>query len=154
MRAPRLKKITFLRFRLSSNIFFQFQRVHFKFEFNDYRMEFEVKTKYEKSWVQLEFHLLHSHQDIVKILIMIFLGLLLCYSTTIGKNTIRNIARLAMADVATSTCQKVFGRLSPSFIGDLKYVGETRYRICCHKIICTIRLWQNIVKTGNSPFRR
>ena len=123
-------------------------------------------------WVQLEFHL--SQQEIAKILIMIFLGLLLCYSTSIFKNTISNVQRsfiparascclvwyssfrwrLARADVTTSTCQKECERLWLSFISDLKYVGETRYRISYHKIICTIHLWQNVLKTGNLPFRR
>ena len=111
-------------------------------------------------WVQLEFHLLHSQQEIMKILIMIFLGLLLCYFTSIFKNTISNVQRsfiparascclvwyssfrwrLARADVTTSTCQKECERLWLSFISDLKYVGETRYRISYHKIICTIQL--------------
>ena len=62
--------------------------------------------------------------------------------------------RLAMADVVTSTCQKGYERLWPSLISDLKYFGETRYRISYHKIICTIQLWQNFLKTGNLPFRR
>ena len=62
--------------------------------------------------------------------------------------------RLARADVTTSTCQKECERLWLSFISDLKYVGETRYRISYHKIICTIQLWQNVLKTGNLPFRR
>ena len=43
-------------------------------------------------WVQLEFHLLHSQQKIVKILIMIFLGLLFCLSTSINKDIISNVA--------------------------------------------------------------
>ena len=87
-------------------------------------------------WVQLEFLLLHSQQEIVKILIMIFLGLLLCYFTSIFKNTISNVQRsfiparascclvwyssfrwrLARADVTTSTCQKECERLWLSFI--------------------------------------
>ena len=62
--------------------------------------------------------------------------------------------RLAGADVATSTCQKEYERLWLSLISDLKYFGETRYRISYHKIICTIQLWQNFLKTGNLPFRR
>ena len=62
--------------------------------------------------------------------------------------------RLARADVGTSTCQKGYERLWLSFISDLKYFGETRYRISYHKIICTIQLWQNFLKTGNLPFRR
>ena len=61
--------------------------------------------------------------------------------------------RLARADVTTSTCQKECERLWLSFISDLKYVGETRYRTTYHKIICTIQLWQNVFKTGNLPFR-
>ena len=125
-------------------------------------------------WVQLEFLLLHSQQEIVKILIMIFFGLLLCYSTSIFKNRPTMLQRsfiparascclvwyssfrwrLARADVTTSTCQKECERLWLSFISDLKYVGETRYRISYHKIICTIQLWQNVLKTGNLPFRR
>ena len=60
--------------------------------------------------------------------------------------------RLARAEVTTSTCQKECERLWLSFISDLKYVGETRYRISYHKIICTIQLWQNVLKTGNLPF--
>ena len=113
---------------------------------------------------------LKLQQKIVKILIMIFLGLLLCYSISIFKNTISNVSfllglpavsfcpsfrwRLARADVATRNCQKEYERLWLSFISDLKYVGETRYRISYHKIICTIHLWQNVLKTGNLPFRR
>ena len=62
--------------------------------------------------------------------------------------------RLARADVGTSTCQKGYERLWLSFISDLKYFGETRYRISYHKIICTIQLLQNFHKTGNLPFRR
>ena len=61
--------------------------------------------------------------------------------------------RLARADVATSTCQKEYEWLWLSLISDLKYFGETRYRISYHKIICTIQLWQNVLKTGNLPFR-
>ena len=109
-------------------------------------------------------------QKIVRILIMIFLGLPLCYSISIFKNTISNVSfllglpgvsfcplfrwGLARADVATRNCQKEYERLWLSFISDLKYVGETRYRISYHKIICTIQLWQNVLKTGNLPFRR
>ena len=62
--------------------------------------------------------------------------------------------RLARADVVTSTCQKGYERLWLSLISDLKYFGETRYRISYHKIICTIQLWQNFLETGNLPFRR
>ena len=47
-----------------------------------------------------------------------------------------------------------YERLWLSFISDLKYVGETRYRSSYHKIICTVQLWQNVFKTGNLPFRR
>ena len=61
--------------------------------------------------------------------------------------------RLARADVATSTCQKEYERLWLSLISDLKYFGETRYRISYLKIICIIQLWQNVLKTGNLPFR-
>ena len=42
--------------------------------------------------VQFEFHLLHSHQKIVKIVIMVFLGLLFCLSTSINKDIISNVA--------------------------------------------------------------
>ena len=42
-------------------------------------------------WVQLEFHLLHSQQKIVKILIMIFLSLLFCLSASINKDIISNV---------------------------------------------------------------
>ena len=62
--------------------------------------------------------------------------------------------RLARADVATSTCQREYERLWLNLISDLKYFGETRYRISYHKIICTIQLLQNFLKTGNLPFRR
>ena len=107
-------------------------------------------------------------QKIVRILIMIFLGLLLWYSISIFKNTISNVSfllpavsfcpsfrwRLARADVATRNCQKEYERLWLSFNSDLKYVGETRYRISYHKIICTIHLWKNVLKMGNLPFRR
>ena len=62
--------------------------------------------------------------------------------------------RLAKADVSASTCQEEYGRLWLSLISDLMYVGEARYRICYHKIICTVQLWQNVLKTGNLPFRR
>ena len=62
--------------------------------------------------------------------------------------------RIAKADVSASTCQKEYGRLWLSLISDLKYVGEARYRTCYHKIICTVQLWQNVLKTGNLPFRR
>ena len=47
-----------------------------------------------------------------------------------------------------------YERLWLSFISDLKYVGETRYRSSYHKIICTVQLRQNVLKTGNLPFRR
>ena len=113
---------------------------------------------------------LKLQQKIVKILIMIFLGLLLCYSISIFKNTISNVSfllglpavsfcpsfrwRLARADAATRNCQKEYEKLWLSFICDLKYVGETRYRSSYHKIICTVHLWQNFLKTGNLPFRR
>ena len=99
---------------------------------------------------------------------MIFLGLLLWYSISIFKNTISNVSfllsavsfcpsfrwRLVRADVATRNCQKEYERLWLSFNSDLKYVGETRYRISYHKIICTIHLWQNVLKMGNLLFRR
>ena len=62
--------------------------------------------------------------------------------------------RIAKADVSASTCQKEYGRLWRSLISDLKYVGEARYRTCYHKIICTLQLWQNVLKTGNLPFWR
>ena len=57
--------------------------------------------------------------------------------------------RLAKAVVSASTCQEEYGRLWLSLISDLMYVGEARYRICYHKIICTVELWQNVLKTGN-----
>ena len=41
--------------------------------------------------VQLESHLLYSKQKIVKILMIIFLGLSLCLSTSINKNIISNV---------------------------------------------------------------
>ena len=62
--------------------------------------------------------------------------------------------RLVKADVSASTCQEEYGRLWLSLISDLMYVGEARYCICYHKIICTVELWQNVLKTGNLPFRR
>ena len=43
------------------------------------------------AWILLEFHLLHSQQEIVEILIMIFLGLLLYCSTSTDKD-ISNVA--------------------------------------------------------------
>ena len=42
--------------------------------------------------VQVEFHLLHSRQKIVKILIVIFLGLLFGLSTSINEDIISNVA--------------------------------------------------------------
>ena len=66
----------------------------------------------------------------------------------------RSLWRLAKADVSASTCQEEYGRLWLSLISGLMYVGEARYRICHHKIICTVQLWQNVLKTGNLPFRR
>ena len=85
-------------------------------------------------WVQLEFHLLHSLQEMVEILIMISLGLLLCLSTAINKNIISNVADtfqsckgfllsrliLRRAVEATGTCQKEYGMLWPGSIRDLE----------------------------------
>ena len=108
---------------------------------------------------------------------MIFLDLLLCYYTSMFKNTISNVQLQTLfiptrascclvryfsfpletrqdVDVVTSTCQKGYERLWLSLISDLKYFGETRYRISYQKTICTIQLCQNFLKTGNLPFRR
>ena len=57
-------------------------------------------------WIQLEFHLLHSQQKIVNILIMIFLSLLFCLSASINKDIISNVAD------AFQSCERfLFSRL-------------------------------------------
>ena len=63
-----------------------------------FRAELESRKKHfwgfktQLGWVLLEFHLLHSQQEIMKILIVIFLRLFLWYSTSTCKNTISNVA--------------------------------------------------------------
>ena len=43
-------------------------------------------------WIQLELYFAHTYQEMVQILIMIFLSLLLCFSTPVNEDIICNVA--------------------------------------------------------------
>ena len=119
-----------------------------KFEFNDYPFEFFNQNKKNVRKKGSASTILCPARD------QMFLDVCL-----INLKCRACVLHIAMFDALRMRCfLKILSSGDWSFcidiISDLKYVGETRYRSSYHKIICTVQLWQNVLKTRNLPFQR